>query len=151
MLVSSTFPSSEAGTEAQRTRWEHGHLSMIVSGLPPLLLKGLLQGRPRLLAMALDMSVPPLALLAMLVMGVFGLCLVLGLVTGVLLPLTLATLIGAGFGVAVLLAWWAHGRRTLSAGNLLLAVWYVVRKVPLYIRFLINRQVEWVRSKRDSE
>jgi len=150
-LVTSTFPTSEAGTEAQRTRWEHGHLSMIISGLPPLLLKGVLQGRPRLLAMALDMSVPPLALLAMVVMALFGVCLVLTLVTGALLPLVLAAALGAGFGAAVLLAWWAHGRQTLSAANLLLAVWYVVRKVPLYLRFLINRQVEWVRSKRDSE
>ncbi|MET0267762.1 MAG: glycosyltransferase family 2 protein [Duganella sp.] len=150
-LVWSSFPSSEAGTESQRTRWEHGHLSMILSGVPPLLGKGVLSGRPQLIAMALDMSIPPLALLAMMVMVAFGLALLLALVLGALLPLAIATALCAAFGVAVLLGWWRFGRATLSAGNLLMAVWYVVRKVPLYLKFLVNRQVEWVRSKRDSE
>lgn len=150
-LVWSSFPSSDAGTESQRTRWEHGHLSMILSGVPPLLGKGLLQGRPRLLAMALDMSVPPLALLAMTVMAGFGLAALLALLAAAWLPLLLATVLGLAFAMAVLLGWWRFGRATLSAGNLLLAVWYVVRKVPLYLKFLVNRQVEWVRSKRDSE
>lgn len=150
-LVYSTFPSSEAGTEAQRTRWEHGHLSMIVSAVPGLVLQGLLRGQPLLLALALDMSVPPLALLAMAVLGLSGLCLLLALLTGVLLPLALAALLSLAFGTAVLLAWWAYGRQTLSAANLALALWYVLRKIPLYLRFLVHRQVEWVRSKRDSE
>jgi cellulose synthase/poly-beta-1,6-N-acetylglucosamine synthase-like glycosyltransferase len=150
-LVYSSFPTSDAGTSAQRTRWEHGHLSMIVSTVPGLLRQGLTQGRLALLALALDLSVPPLALLAMLVMGLFGLCLLLALVTAVALPLALATLLGLAFAAAVMLGWWAYGRNTISAGNLLLAFWYVVRKVPLYLRFLVNRQVEWVRSKRDSE
>ena len=54
-------------------------------------------------------------------------------------------------GVAVLLAWWRYGRQTLSAANLAMAVLYIFWKVPVYIGFLVNRQVEWVRSKRDSE
>lgn len=149
--VYSTFPIHEAGTAAQRTRWEHGHLSMIVSAVPAMMLQGLLKGRPMLLALALDLSVPPLALLAMAVIALFGLCLLLALLTGVLLPLALAAVLGLAFGAAVMLAWWAHGRQTLSASQLALAVWYVLRKVPLYLRFVVQRQVEWVRSKRDSE
>lgn len=151
VLVTSTFPSSEAGTEAQRTRWEHGHLSMIVGAVPRLLLQGVLQRRPQLLAMALDLSVPPLALLAMIVMALGLVGLIASLISGLLLPLALALLLVGAFGSAVLLAWWCYGRNTLSAANLAMALWYVVRKVPLYLRFLVNRQVEWVRSKRDSE
>jgi cellulose synthase/poly-beta-1,6-N-acetylglucosamine synthase-like glycosyltransferase len=149
--VYSTFPSNDAGTAAQRTRWEHGHLSMIVSAVPSMLLQGLFKGRPQLLALALDLSVPPLALLAMVVIALFGLGLLATVLSGVLLPLAWATLLGLAFGAAVLLAWWAHGRQVLAGRELLLALWYVVRKVPLYCRFVVQRQVEWVRSKRDSE
>jgi len=33
----------------------------------------------------------------------------------------------------------------------LYAPFYAARKVPLYLSFLIKRQVEWVRSKRDDD
>jgi len=39
----------------------------------------------------------------------------------------------------------------LSGKELALSAWYVAAKVPLYFRFLFNRQVAWVRSKRDTE
>jgi hypothetical protein len=60
-------------------------------------------------------------------------------------------LAGAALGVAILLAWWRHGRAVLSGKELALAVVYVLAKIPLYFRFLFRRQVAWVRSKRDSE
>jgi cellulose synthase/poly-beta-1,6-N-acetylglucosamine synthase-like glycosyltransferase len=149
--VHSSFPSSDSGTASQRTRWEHGHLSMIVSTVPQLLVESILKGRLTLLAMALDLSVPPLALLAMMVMALGVLGLLAALLTGLLLPLLLAVLLVGAFGAGVLLAWWGYGRAILSAGNLLMVGVYILRKVPLYLRFLINRQVEWVRSKRDGE
>ena len=62
-----------------------------------------------------------------------------------------AALLVAAIGVAVLQSWWRYGRQILSAANLLMAAVYVFWKVPVYIGFVINRQVEWVRSKRDSE
>ena len=54
-------------------------------------------------------------------------------------------------GVAILLAWSAFGRKVISLGELLSAFAYVARKIPLYFKFLFNRQVAWVRSKRDTE
>lgn len=150
-VVSSQFPSSDSGTQTQRKRWEHGHLSMIVSDAPRFLLQGLLKARASMIGFALDLMVPPLALLLLLVLAVFGVCALFALLSGALGPLLLSALVVATIGVAVLLAWWRYGRETLSAANLLMAVLYVFWKVPVYIGFLINRQVEWVRSKRDSE
>jgi hypothetical protein len=49
------------------------------------------------------------------------------------------------------MAWWRHGRAVLSGNELALAAVYVPAKIPLYFRFLFQRQVAWVRSKRDSE
>jgi cellulose synthase/poly-beta-1,6-N-acetylglucosamine synthase-like glycosyltransferase len=150
-LVSSSFPSSDAGTKTQRTRWEHGHLSMIVSDGPKLLIEGILKGRAAMVGMALDLMVPPLALLLMLVAAMFVVSALFAWLSGIAGPLLLAALAVAAIGAAVLLSWWRYGRQTLSGAQLALAGWYVIRKVPVYIGFIINRQVEWVRSKRDSE
>ena len=151
VLVSSTFPSSDAGTQSQRRRWEHGHLSMIVSAAPRFLFEGLLRGRLAMVGMALDLIVPPLALLSLVVIAALGASGLFALITGAVAPLLFALSIAVAMGVAVLLAWWRYGRQTLSAANLAMAVLYIFWKVPVYIGFLINRQVEWVRSKRDSE
>ncbi|HEX8407058.1 MAG TPA: glycosyltransferase family 2 protein [Duganella sp.] len=150
-LVSSTFPTSNSGTDTQRTRWEHGHLSMIVSEAPRLLWRGLAKGSVKSVAMALDLSVPPVALLCLLTLAVSALAALLAVFTGAHTPLLLAVAALAGLGLAVLLAWLRFGRAILSAGDLLTAVLYMFAKIPLYLRFLINRQVEWVRSKRDNE
>jgi cellulose synthase/poly-beta-1,6-N-acetylglucosamine synthase-like glycosyltransferase len=150
-LVSSSFPTSDAGTQSQRTRWEHGHLSMIFSEAPGLLAEGLRRGRPALIGMALDMSVPPLALLSLLVLALGALSALFALLSGNAGPLLLALALCAALGVAVMLSWWRYGRQILSAGNLAMAVLYIFWKVPVYLRFLVKRQVEWVRSKRDIE
>jgi hypothetical protein len=52
---------------------------------------------------------------------------------------------------AVLLSWMRYGRRILSLGSLAHAGLYILWKIPLYAKFLVARQVNWVRSKRDEE
>ena len=150
-LVSSTFPTSQAGTDSQRTRWEHGHLSMIVAEAPRLLWRGLAKGSVQSVAMALDLCVPPIALLCLLTVALSALAALFAAFTGALAPLLLAAVALGALGLAVLLAWAGFGRALLSAGDLLTAVLYMFAKIPLYLRFFINRQVEWVRSKRDNE
>ena len=62
--VTSQFPETDTGTASQRTRWEHGHLEMILREVPRLLVRALRHRDLSLLGMALDLAVPPLALLA---------------------------------------------------------------------------------------
>lgn len=150
-LVHSYFPTSNEGVQSQRTRWEHGHLSMIAGTVPPTFLAAVRRTSPSLFAFGLDLCVPPLALLVLLVCGLTGLSLALALFGGSIAPLACGVLAGAALGAAVLIAWWGHGRETLSAKELALAAVYVAGKVPIYFRFLFSRQVAWVRSKRDSE
>ncbi len=50
---------------------------------------------------------------------------------------------------SVLMSWAAYGRHIMTLGTLLLSVVYPLWKIPLYLRFLVARQVDWVRSKRD--
>jgi cellulose synthase/poly-beta-1,6-N-acetylglucosamine synthase-like glycosyltransferase len=150
-LVHSYFPTSSEGIQSQRTRWEHGHLSMITSTVPRTLFAALRRASPGLFAFGLDLCVPPLALLVLLVCGLSGLSGLLALFGGPVAPLVLGISAGAALGAAILLAWWRHGRAVLSGKELALAFVYVAAKIPLYFRFLFQRQVAWVRSKRDSE
>jgi len=148
--VTSHFPSSSDGMAVQRTRWEHGHLAVMLSLGPRTLLDGIRHGDRNLLALALDLCVPPLALLLMLVMaaGVAGV--LLWVATGLALPMQLAATALALLGGAVLLSWARFGFRVITLAQLAYAPFYALTKIPLYLRFIAGRQVEWIRSKRDT-
>jgi len=147
--VTSVFPSSSEGVRSQRTRWEHGHLGMLLQYGPRGLLKSLATRNAELLALVLDLGVPPLALLTLLVLASCGFGLALWGLTGAALPGLLA-LANLGLLVAaVLLAWLRYGRGILSLGSLAYAPVYALGKIPLYLGFLVRRQAEWVRSRRD--
>jgi hypothetical protein len=76
-------------------------------------------------------------------------CWLAALLFGITAPVWIATAALAMLGVAVLLAWWRFSRELIPFSVLLYAPFYAARKIPLYLGFLIKRQVEWVRSKRD--
>nr|WP_169131377.1 glycosyltransferase family 2 protein [Aromatoleum evansii] len=148
--VGSDFPCSDEGARTQRTRWEHGHLAMIVADAPRLLRLALTRRNLRLAALVLDLCVPPLALLTLAVVAAFALTGVLAAAAGPVLPFALATLACALLATAVLLAWAACGRDIVSFADLVRAPLYALSKIPLYLRFLVRRQVDWVRSRRDA-
>ncbi len=147
--VTSVFPANVAGAHTQRTRWEHGHLGMMLKEGPRNLFDALRSGNRDLAALTVDMCVPPLALLTL---GVLALC-VLGLLmwalSGHLLPWGFALINALLLGAAVLLAWAKFGRTILTFRNLAYAPIYALRKIPVYLQFLVRRQVAWVRSQRD--
>lgn len=147
--VTSQFPTSQEGLASQRTRWEHGHLGLLLTEGPGLIRRSLAQGNWPLLAMAVDLLVPPLALLALAMMVVFSVAWLAFLFFGILLPAVLATVNLVLLVAAVLLAWWRFSREVIPFSVLLYAPFYAAKKIPLYLGFLLKRQVEWVRSKRD--
>ncbi len=150
-VVESYFPANRAGTDSQRKRWEHGHLGMIIKEVPRLFLKGIRTGNRDVLALALDLCVPPIALLVMLLLGtvsVSGLAVFAGASYG---PLSLSVIVLVMLILAVGLAWVRFGRAVVPFSILLLAGVYAFRKIPLYAAFLVRRQVTWIRSKRDGE
>lgn len=146
--VWSSFPAEQAGMATQRTRWEHGHLGAIGRRAPRLLWRALTHGQLSLVALVLDLCVPPLAFLALLLVLSLIAAGVLW-VAGPLLPLLLAVGATGLFGLAILLAWWQFGRQILSMRELLNLPAYALAKVPLYARFFRGRQTEWVRTERD--
>jgi len=158
-VIKSRFPNSPEGRQSQRRRWEHGSLSLLIFGMPHLLadLIGQTGRRPPtsplcLLALALDLCVPPIALLTVMVATVFALAIVqVWWLAGSTLPL-----FAAGFDVlllclAVSLAWLRFGREAVSLGRLLLSPAYALAKLPLYGSFFWRRQLAWIRTNRDEK
>jgi cellulose synthase/poly-beta-1,6-N-acetylglucosamine synthase-like glycosyltransferase len=147
--VESTLPMAAGATRAQRMRWEHGHLATLVRMVPRLAATALRTRRLAPLALAADLAVPPLALLA-LVQGAALAVAVAALAVGAgPLPLAVAVAAVALLAAAVGIAWLRHGRDVVSARELLGAPLYALRKVPVYARFLVGRQRDWVRTERD--
>jgi len=149
-VVTSLFPDSAAATSTQRTRWEHGHLEMIVREVPGLLAGAWRRRDARLAGMALDLCVPPLALLAaLLVVGTLLAGLLSWWIADAGPGLAYGLLLGS-FGTAVLLAWWVRGRDLVRLFELLSIPVYIAAKLPVYVRFVVRRERRWVRTDRDS-
>lgn len=149
--VTGVLPTGGDASMKQRTRWEHGHLHTILKRAAPLAMRGIITARPSLVLMALDLAVPPLALLVTLQFGLLAVCLL-----GMLLGIGPAAALVAGGGVlftalAVILGWWCFGRGTISFTQLCTVPLYIAWKLPMYLRFINKRQTAWVRTARDGE
>lgn len=150
-VVSSHFPSQEEGVRSQRTRWEHGHLMVMLNEGFPRLWQGLLRGNMTLVGMALDICIPPLALLVLLLLAWTGLMTLVAIFTALWLPLAFCIALLGLLAGAVLAAWANFGRKLVSMRELLCAPLYALGKLPVYASFLFRRQSAWVRSRRDGE
>lgn len=139
--------STQAATRGQRTRWEHGALATFGRYAPRLIARGF-SGRPGLLALAADIAVPPLMLLLAGAGAVGGLLLLWAMLTGAAGPLALLGSAGLVLAVTLFAVWRAWGRALLPAVSLLHVPRYLLWKLPIYARFVMHRQRDWVRTGR---
>jgi len=151
--VSSEFASSAKGAQDQRRRWEHGHINMIISAALPLIAAGIKRRDAGLVVLGFDLSVPPLALLAILL--IFAVCISAALIFagGWTLPLTISLANLSAFAFAVVIAWWNFGRQIMSLESILSIPAYVLGKAPLYRQLLLSRDrvQRWIRTDRVQE
>jgi cellulose synthase/poly-beta-1,6-N-acetylglucosamine synthase-like glycosyltransferase len=142
-------PRRERMIKMQRARWERGHLDTMVRGIPKLVWAAWTQCRVEALWLALELSVPPLALLLLLISGVMGISFA-GILFGLAAtPFGLVLLDFVLVSAAVLVAWWKFGRAYISAKRLFAAPLYVIWKIPLYADALRRRRIPWTRTERD--
>jgi cellulose synthase/poly-beta-1,6-N-acetylglucosamine synthase-like glycosyltransferase len=147
--VRSSFPDSNEGLHGQRLRWEHGHLDVALRDGPRLLARALGTRNLALLALGLDLCVPPLALLLLLVTALWCISAALRVASGAGLAFSVSTIALMLLFVTVLLARSRFARGVISLRDLAWAGGYALWKIPLYVRFLRTRQSDWVGSKRD--
>jgi len=150
VAVTSALPEQEQAASAQRKRWEHGHLSVSLSYVPRLLRQGLTSGRVDLIALALDLLVPPLSLMVLSLVAGFALCALATLLLSTdSRPLALFTLNLSAIATGVGISWYAHGRSLVRARDLLAVPRYILWKLPLYFGFFARRkQRVWERTER---
>jgi hypothetical protein len=122
-----------------------------LSEAPRVFFQGLKAMDFSLMALALDLCVPPLALLLLQVLGFWLASALFFAATGYRAPLLIMSSATVIFGLAVLTAWASHGRRIISFSSLLSASVYALWKIPMYVQFVFSRQSEWIRSKRDKD
>lgn len=147
--VRSELPASGDAAMSQRRRWEHGQLTTLLTQAPRLLVAGLTRASAGLLALGLDLVVPPLSLLVVLLLlaaAAGGAALALGLGP---VPLSLATTALSAVALGVGAAWLRFGRETLPPRQLLAVPLYLLWKIPIYVSLLVRgRQRSWVRTDR---
>lgn len=142
-------PSTYSGTLAQRKRWEGGYIALALRTAPKSLGAALLRADLPAFCRALDLCVPPIALLVVMNLLVLGIALGLALATsGGWGSVLLQSAVLAAAGIAVLIAWWREGRRFVSLGTLAMIPFYILWKLPLYLGLRLKGQREWLRTGR---
>lgn len=146
-VVVSRFPATARGRSSQRRRWEQGHLATLVRRVPVLLVRGLLRADVKLVGMGLDLMVPPLALLAAVLVahGLLGAFLVADGGSGLALAVAIVAL--SLLATAVALAWLRDARGMVPAATFLLVPAHVLRRVPSHVELLFLR-AGWNRAER---
>jgi cellulose synthase/poly-beta-1,6-N-acetylglucosamine synthase-like glycosyltransferase len=148
-IVTSDVITGGKVSGAQRARWEHGSLENAVHYLPRLLMRFSKTRSFSLVAMAIDLAVPPLALLALLLGCYMFFTFAFLIFSGEARPIMVACGVCILFSATIFLAWWRHGRELLPLRWLIFAPIYALLKIPLYVRFFFDRQREWVKGRRE--
>src|SRR4029077_7624350 len=121
--VTSSFPSSEMAAASQRERWERGHLNTIFAVLPRLLCRAVVQRNVGLLVLALDLTVPPLSLLVILLVVLWGIAFIIWLLGSTEMPLVVITATTGAFLLPPSLTWLSCQRDILPSTT----IWRVFR------------------------
>jgi glycosyltransferase involved in cell wall biosynthesis len=141
--------ASERGTLVQRKRWEGGYVATALKSAPSAFARSMQRGDIRGFLAALDLSIPPLALLVMINALAFAIAVIGALAGAALWPVIAQIAVGILAGFAVVLAWTQEGRRFASGRTLLRLPFYVLWKLPMYVG-LARRGApkEWLRTGR---
>jgi cellulose synthase/poly-beta-1,6-N-acetylglucosamine synthase-like glycosyltransferase len=150
-LVMSQFASTTKGSRTQRERWEGGHIATILTVVPRLLGKALAHRDLDLLALTLDLMVPPLSLLALLVIVALACTSVWALLGFSSLPFLLSSVSFLAFVLAGFLAWLKCGRDILRIRQIPSIMAYVFKKLGLYRVILFGQTPRsWTRTERSN-
>ncbi len=136
--------------QSQRSRWEHGQLEMIVVEVPRLLKAFFTTGSIPALGLALDISIPPLSLLIMTWFITMGSVLLATIFTSIsLVPVIMVGIAGVFLISGLFFAWIKFGRSDLPLKNLIAVPFYILSKIPIYLKFLVKPQSRWLKTERD--
>lgn len=136
--------------QSQRTRWEHGHLQMISVEVPRLIKAFIKKPRFALLLLALDISIPPLSLLVVAWLSAIAFAILSNILFSTsLAPTIILGVSGLMLFTSVFAAWNKFGTNDLPIQDLIAVPFYIISKLPIYLKFLVKPQTGWLSTERD--
>ena len=119
---------------------------------PRLVKQAFQQKRLSLIVLALDLAVPPLALLVALTVLVATVNVIFGLLAADFSAFVICVASLALIAAATIRAWARFGRDTVSGFILLSTPFYILWKLPSYVAAFVGKtQKEWVRTDRGAD
>lgn len=141
---------TDANTISQRRRWEGGFLANLFRSGPRMFAKAIMNANPRLMWAAVNIMIPPLALLMLIdiviLMAAGGITWFASAQPWPVITLGVALLTAT---VAIALAWYRGGSRFVTLRTLSRVPIYIAWKLPMYFGFA-TRGVpkQWLRTDR---
>ena len=146
-VVTSTFPATAQGSESQRHRWEQGHIQLIKNQLPKLMWQACRNANLGLLALLVDLSVPPISLFGLVSVALVILSTPLMSIS--FAPLAINAVCFGMIFLATLVTWAAYGRDILPPKAFILIIRYGFAKIRLYKAVIFGRRISrWIRADR---
>ena len=124
-------------------------MQILLTQVPRLLKGAVRQKRFELLAIALDLCVPPLSLLVLLWTVAMVGALSIGGLNGSWTLTIILIIEGLLVTLSTISAWAKFGRADISLQTLLTVPLYILWKISLYFAFLVQPQTKWIRTERD--
>lgn len=148
-VILSPLPTNTEAERHQRARWEQGSIAGAVRLAPRLIGAGVRGRSWPIMARGLDLMIPPLALLAILLVGIALFEAAAAAIAGVVAGLWIALAALGLFGAAVVIAWHGHGRDLLSLRDILALPVTAAGKLSNLFALLSGRKIGWLRTSRD--
>jgi cellulose synthase/poly-beta-1,6-N-acetylglucosamine synthase-like glycosyltransferase len=147
--ITSQFPLSVEGATTQRKRWEGGHINMILTAVPRFIYTAIARRNLSLLALTLDLAIPPLSLLVIMLAGMSFIGALAMLFGASSAALVISATCFIALALAIFLSWLTFGRDLLPPDALFSVASYVLAKLPIYARLLSgNAGPQWTRTDR---
>jgi cellulose synthase/poly-beta-1,6-N-acetylglucosamine synthase-like glycosyltransferase len=146
--VTSYFPNTQRSQGQQKQRWVHGHFALIYSHTPRLIYQALRRRDFGLLALAADLAVPPLGVLAVANIALLLMSLAWMAAVGAWAPLAFATLASALFASSLVAAWCVCGRDLIGLEEVKQLPRHIIMVMGSALNLARGRKVPWVRADR---
>jgi cellulose synthase/poly-beta-1,6-N-acetylglucosamine synthase-like glycosyltransferase len=143
--------ADESETINQRSRWEIGFLSMAREFGLKSLWQGLLRTDRKLFQLGLHLLVPPIALLFSTTLMTLAFITLISIVANNMAPLILLSASLTIAVICILIAWAVGGRSVLSGRTIFKLPFYVMWKIPIYLKVLRKEIPEWKRTERKND
>jgi cellulose synthase/poly-beta-1,6-N-acetylglucosamine synthase-like glycosyltransferase len=146
--VTSYFPETQRSQDQQKQRWVQGHFALIYSHSLRLIYQALRRRDFGLLALAADLAVPPLGVLAVANIALLLMSLAWVAAVGAWAPLALAILASALYASSLVAAWYVCGRDLIGLEELKQLPRHIIMVMGSALNLARGHKVPWVRTDR---